>query len=113
MCLPCSLIQVAYLVAYGIKAMTLTRPIATYLPAINQTKSTLLSQAFCTQCGQGGSQKQSRSVHPFSTYPIFQNARAAAHNQVCKRSWQICLANIWHIIGLLTMKHCPVRQGWY
>ena len=67
------------LVAYWMKAVTQTLPVATYLHTINPTKHS----PFCTQCDQGGSQKESLS-HFLSTCPKFHHARTAAHNQVCK-----------------------------
>ena len=67
------------LVAYWMKAVTRTLPVATYLHTINPIKHS----PFCTQCDQGGSQKESLS-HFLSTCPKFHHARTAAHNQVCK-----------------------------
>ena len=67
------------LVAYWMKAMTRTLPVATYLHTINPIKHSPL----CTQCDQGGSQKESLS-HFLSTCPKFHHARTLAHNQVCK-----------------------------
>ena len=54
---------------------------------------------FCTQCDQGGSQKESLS-HFLSTCPKFHHDRTAAHNQVCKvlaASLQKHLAAHWSL----------------
>ena len=67
------------LVAYWMKAMTRTLPVATYLYTINPIKHS----PCCTQCDQGASQKESLS-HFLSACPKFHHARTEAHNQICK-----------------------------
>ena len=77
------------------KEVTQTLPVATYLHTINPKKHS----PFCTQCDQGGSQKESLS-HFLSTCPKFHHARTAAHNQVCKvlaASLQKHLAAHWSL----------------
>ena len=77
------------------KAIFQTLPVATYLHTINPIKHPPL----CTQCDQGGSQKESLS-HFLSTCPKFHHARTAAHNQVCKvlaASLQKHLAAHWSL----------------
>ena len=82
------------LVAYCMKEMTQTLPVATYLHTINPIKHSPL----CTHCGQGGSQKESLS-HFLSTCNKYYHARIAAHNEVCK------------ILAALLHKHLAAH--WY
>ena len=92
------------LVAYWKKAMTQTLPVATYLHTINPIKHS----HFCTQCDQGGSQKER-----FSHLPVLNFTMVGQYLTIKSvRFWQLHFISIWQLTGLLTVKLSSVRLGW-
>ena len=95
------------LVAYWMKAMTQTLPVVTYLHTINPLKHS----PFCTQCDQGGSQKE-KFFHIFSV-PVL-NFITLGQQLTIKsaRFWQLHFRTIWQLTGPFTVKLRSARQGW-
>ena len=89
------------LVAYWMKVMTRTLPVATFEHILNA----MIYSLFCAQCCQGGSQKESLVFSHFcSTCPKFHHAKTANHNQVCK----VLAASLYkHLAAHWSLYHEP------